>query len=163
MTDNANEPAFPLDATEWIQGEKGKMPCYGITKREYFAAKAMEGMNANPELMEVITSQSIKDGTAFQKMARKSFEIADAMLAHQETKITTIELLNVSTDLNGVKFSEEAIKSMQDNPPKVTFDHSDDTLRLNGEEVEFAPQMIGDQFVSVSIIPKSKSVRIGGE
>ena len=54
---------------------------YGMTLRDYFAAKAMQGMNANPELLQAVTSGGIRDGSAFQRMAKKAYEQADAMLS----------------------------------------------------------------------------------
>lgn len=52
----------------------------GMTLRDYFAAKAMQAMYANPVLLEVVTSGSVLDGSAGEKVARKSYEIADQML-----------------------------------------------------------------------------------
>jgi hypothetical protein len=56
----------------------------GLTMRDHFAGLAMQGMNANPELMEFVTSGQIKDGSAFDRMAKKAYEQADAMLRARE-------------------------------------------------------------------------------
>jgi hypothetical protein len=43
----ANEPAFPVTVTElWSAGTAGNTPD-GLTKREYFAVMAMQGMLAS--------------------------------------------------------------------------------------------------------------------
>lgn len=57
--------AFPIIATykgvEFVE--------YGLTKREYFAAKAMQGIMADPESV----------GT-FESIAKRSVDIADALI-----------------------------------------------------------------------------------
>jgi hypothetical protein len=45
-----------------------------MTLRDFFAAAALQGMNANPELMAGMM------GTNLERMARKAYEQADAML-----------------------------------------------------------------------------------
>ena len=57
-------PAFPIIGTHEEVLE------IGTTLRDYFAAKAMQGFNANPELIELNN----------QKVAEWSYAIADAML-----------------------------------------------------------------------------------
>ena len=71
-------PAFP----HW-DGPNGNC-ISGLSMRDYFAAKAMLGMNANPELLKVVTSGGLHDGSAFQRMATKAYEQADAMLAARQ-------------------------------------------------------------------------------
>jgi len=56
----------------------------GMTLRDYFANSAMQGMTTNPELMEIVSVQSIHDGSAFDAIARQSYKIADAMLKARE-------------------------------------------------------------------------------
>jgi hypothetical protein len=70
-----NEPAYP---SEFEGGEYDftGMPtivhrkCYGLTKREYFAAMAMQGMYANPSLVDIhdcghaMTDQAVKAADA---------------------------------------------------------------------------------------------------
>jgi len=47
--------------------------CYpGLTKREYFAAKALEGLLASPELVEFMSDRGIADSGVF---------LADALIA----------------------------------------------------------------------------------
>lgn len=55
----------------------------GMALRDYFAAKAMQGMNASPALFEAVTAGDI--GTPlFERMAFKAYEQADAMLKARE-------------------------------------------------------------------------------
>ena len=43
--DNSNQPAFPLDPKQYnTLGLGDKLIPFGLTKREYFAAKAMQGV-----------------------------------------------------------------------------------------------------------------------
>ncbi len=53
---------------------------YGLTKFEYMAAMAMQGMLANPALMEVVTSEEMQNGTASKKIGRKSVELARELI-----------------------------------------------------------------------------------
>lgn len=73
-------PAFP-----WC-GDLNETPFInlGMTLRDYFAAKAMEGMNSNPELMQVVTRGSILNGSALDRMAKNAYLQADAMLRARE-------------------------------------------------------------------------------
>ncbi len=52
----------------------------GMTLRDYFANSAMQANLTSPELMEITSETSIKDGSAFEAIARVSYQIADAML-----------------------------------------------------------------------------------
>jgi len=61
-------PAFACDSKK------------GMSLRDYFAGQALLGMNANPDLMEIVTSAGILDGTVFEKLAEKAYKQADAML-----------------------------------------------------------------------------------
>jgi len=69
---NNGGPAFPTADPNYEAKYAGK----GMTLREYFAAKAMEGILTNPYLYE---SLAPRDG-AFQQIAENAFAIADAML-----------------------------------------------------------------------------------
>ena len=64
MNKDTGGSAFP------IVGRKHDVVEAGMTMRDYFAAKAMQGFNANPELIELNN----------QKVAEWSYAIADAML-----------------------------------------------------------------------------------
>jgi hypothetical protein len=71
-----NPPAFPTDLYDtehqaWVQKE-------GMTLRDYFAAKAMQGMLSNPKLQAQIL-------TAGQSWIEESaWAVADAMLKARE-------------------------------------------------------------------------------
>lgn len=67
------DPAFPYCV--WI-GDHHQGHLGGISKREYFAAKAL----SNSQIMNLV-GFSDKDCEA---IARRAFRIADAMLAHSE-------------------------------------------------------------------------------
>ena len=69
MTHNTGGPAFPRPHSE--------PPHYaqeGMTLRDYFAAKAMQGMLANPKLQE----QILKVGQSW--IEESAYAVADAML-----------------------------------------------------------------------------------
>lgn len=74
MTDkNDGGPAFPRNSETWFDGEKGGVgeSQDGMTLRDYFAAKAMQGL--------------ISGGyTDSEFLATKSGEIADAMLKERD-------------------------------------------------------------------------------
>ena len=55
---------------------------YGMTLRDYFAAKAMQGIISNTELSNLISGNNGMPSPAY--VASTSFEIADAMLKQRE-------------------------------------------------------------------------------
>ena len=70
MNDIENEPAFPAyDHLEQLLTD-------GMSLRDYFAAKAMQGMFSNSELTTVINSHD--------QFAELSYRMADAMLRARE-------------------------------------------------------------------------------
>lgn len=64
--DKTGGPAFPT--------ETGLAYLHGMTLRDYFAAKAMQGMLANPKLQE----QILKAGQSW--IEESAWAVADAML-----------------------------------------------------------------------------------
>lgn len=68
----ANEPAFP---TAGIQNNEESLPVGGLTKREYFAALAMQGLLA-------------LEGYSFQGAAKDAVTAADALIAELEKEPT---------------------------------------------------------------------------
>jgi hypothetical protein len=66
-----NQSAFPwtADDGEMIQGEKG------MTLRDYFAAKVMQGMMANGQVLKLVSDETL---------ASAAYEMADAMLKARE-------------------------------------------------------------------------------
>ena len=71
MNTNHNEPAFPGEETVTMGGiPSGHEYHYGLTKREYFSAKALQGLLANPN----------NDGKR-SEYAKDAVNQADALLA----------------------------------------------------------------------------------
>lgn len=70
-----DEPAFP----NWVLNS-GTV-AGGLTKREYFAAMAMQGAMANPNLVGIS-----EDGTAYNRADNQIYalECADALIAELE-------------------------------------------------------------------------------
>ena len=70
-------PAFPApDLGEHDFGQRGAY--WGMTLRDYFAAKAMQGMAGSPRYCEHGWDQA--------DLAAQAYEIADAMLEAREVK-----------------------------------------------------------------------------
>jgi hypothetical protein len=70
---NTGRPAFPVPLNPG-QSWQGMSPCDGMTLRDYFAAKAMEGMLSDTALV----------GTPGE-FAIKAYAMADAMLKARES------------------------------------------------------------------------------
>ena len=68
-TKNDGGPAFPHHFTQDSVGD-----CKGMTLRDYFAAKAMQGLCAHPEMGH----------NPYVKIAEAAYHQADAMLAARE-------------------------------------------------------------------------------
>lgn len=62
-------PAFPIPLNEG-QSYQGHAPCDGMTMRDYFAAKAMQGFCTRPP----------EDFADMRMVAEQAYELADAML-----------------------------------------------------------------------------------
>ena len=65
----------PPTAFPWTHDN---MTCTGMTLRDYFAAKAMQGMLANPKLQE----QILKVGQSW--IEESAWKVADAMIKARE-------------------------------------------------------------------------------
>lgn len=65
-------PAFPIPLNPG-SSYQGHAECDGMTLRDYFAAKAMQGAMANPEFKETAGARS-----------EWAYEVADAMLKERE-------------------------------------------------------------------------------
>ncbi len=84
---NPNEPAF-LKSSKQVtepsqmapQGQVTyEVPCYGLTKREYFAAMALQGMmSLNPP--DMFQWADPKDGTVGDWVAINCVQVADALI-----------------------------------------------------------------------------------
>ncbi len=80
MITNTGGPAFPCDLTMYDQEIVNQFQ--GMTLRDYFAAKAMQGLLANPKLQD----QILKEGGAFGGWVEHSaYGWADAMLKARES------------------------------------------------------------------------------
>ena len=68
-------PAFPV----WELNGQGKpeMTGFGMSLRDYFAAKAMQGY---------VSDQEWRDDVGFDGTARAAYDMADAMLAARNAK-----------------------------------------------------------------------------
>lgn len=75
-----NEPAFPYDvmATDSLGVERTQASYPGMYLRDYFAAKAMEGILAGPCARDGVTVKEWGD------VPQYAYEIADAMLDERE-------------------------------------------------------------------------------
>ena len=72
---NTGGPAFPQD----LQGRRGDDPfLQGMTLRDYFAAKAMQGLLADPTIDPTFKADH-------KQFAYAAYEIADAMLKARES------------------------------------------------------------------------------
>lgn len=65
--EDGEQSAFPVAANEYA----GHGPSHGITIRDYFAAKALQGICAHPDTW----------GRQVNEVAQVAYELADAMLA----------------------------------------------------------------------------------
>ena len=74
MSANDGGPAFPVTRYVNVDGETHESKPQGMTLRDYFAAKAMEGTAAS------------KEGSTmgFHEIASWSYKMADAMLKARE-------------------------------------------------------------------------------
>lgn len=75
---NGNEPASPVAQVTSPNGDIESHAHYGLTKRELFAAMAMQGLCANQHAWEV----------PIEKVAEFSVQQADALLAELATDRT---------------------------------------------------------------------------
>ena len=77
----SSEPAFPhVNETKFdgVGAPYHAAKFTGLTKREYFAAKAMQGILKNPY------SVGLGVGEKFEAYSEAAFRLADAMLAESE-------------------------------------------------------------------------------
>ena len=79
----ADEPAFPLQDA----GVSKINACAGLTKREYFAAMAMQGLLSNWEWMRGLDRTCLKREVSMEfGVAMASMSYADALLAALEKR-----------------------------------------------------------------------------
>lgn len=74
MTTKPNDSAMPCGDSLGIYG--------GLTKREYFAAMAMQGICANASFLSALNDTANNNNTHTEKLvAFSSVEVADALIA----------------------------------------------------------------------------------
>ena len=81
-------PAFPVNyiGRDSCGIERVQEQDYGMSLRDYFAAKAMQGVLANSEVEKFRQSldEDIPEEKQIEAIATTSYEIADAMIAARE-------------------------------------------------------------------------------
>jgi hypothetical protein len=65
----------------WHNGPDPKKEVYD---RRWFAGMAMQGMMANPAVMEAVTASELVDGTAAERIAKVALRYADEMIKQLE-------------------------------------------------------------------------------
>lgn len=83
MIMNANDNAFPSIDVEYQQGCPTTVYSHGLTKHEYFAARAMQGLLSNSNVIDSF------DDKAAGWIARHSVTMADTLIAalNEEKKL----------------------------------------------------------------------------
>ena len=77
ITKDGNEPAFPGD-----NAQSG--PFYGMTLRDYFAAKAMAAFTSDIERVRTLHESAKAHRLSFgEEVAAQAYDMADAMLAER--------------------------------------------------------------------------------
>lgn len=86
---NNGGPAFPLPGERWDEGEKvaRSWDAPGMSLRDYFAAKALQGLLANPNVVVADSNCGWSlCNTDHSGLAKEALAQADAMLAAREAK-----------------------------------------------------------------------------
>ena len=86
MPKNDGGPAFPCTLYTNINDEARNIRHGGVTKRQYYAAKAMRGFISNPKEAVVSLAESTEDKDIVGAIIKASFEFADAMIAYEESE-----------------------------------------------------------------------------
>jgi len=84
-----NEPAFPQHRVQKSNLDKDTIHydlVGGLTKREYFAAAALQGMLSNGDLSDVFNENNTPAEEVPKLVAECSIEIADALIEKLEEK-----------------------------------------------------------------------------
>ncbi len=81
MTKPTGGPAFPYVKTDRNQNQT---VATGMTKLDYFAAKAMQGFLSNPEVEK---SQEGRYKLWISKVAKYSYDLAEEMLEEKERRL----------------------------------------------------------------------------
>lgn len=82
--ENSKQPAFAV-SKEMCEASEIETYPYGLTKREYFAAKAMQAFASNPDWAK--TMRTPDDWDEYKaRLATGAVELADAVLSALENK-----------------------------------------------------------------------------
>ncbi len=76
---NADKPAFPFDKCDCELCHNIIIEL-GLTKREEFARSAMQGILANPEMLNDSVVETDTKFKMLDELRKKSYQVADAML-----------------------------------------------------------------------------------
>lgn len=79
MSKDTSGPAFPVTLPSG-ESYQGHLPHDGMTLRDYFAAKAMNGYLANPWQAKELDDTGDSSGEQMRIVAEISYAMADAML-----------------------------------------------------------------------------------
>lgn len=74
----SNPSAFPMPSTEFTKGE------YGMSLRDYFAAKAMQALIQNMKDTDNTVNGGYIPTTIYRNIAKNAYDVADAMLKQRE-------------------------------------------------------------------------------
>lgn len=79
---NASEPAFPMQPTVNLDGQicDERYKFEGLTKREWVATMAMQGMLANPELIRIMSEANVHPDKQAEFLSIAAVEQGDALL-----------------------------------------------------------------------------------
>ena len=56
----------------------------GMDLRDYFSAKALQGMLSNPEFLQAVTKEEVNGSDCASRVAKVSYKYADAMMKARE-------------------------------------------------------------------------------
>ena len=83
-TFNDGGPAFPCESNILVNGKQATVPTQGMTLRDYFAAKAMQGFMASADA-------ALTGTINLPNLAYNSYAIADSMLVQRSLTMKTKE------------------------------------------------------------------------
>ena len=78
--ENKDKPAFPRIDLVYAS----EVPREGLTKREYFAGLAMQGIMSNATAIGVLNNTNESIPLIMESLAKKSIELADELLKQLE-------------------------------------------------------------------------------
>lgn len=80
---NKDKPAFPISEEETDRIETGVDIYFGLTKREYFAAKAMQAMISNPNIKRPAAGDKLE--ADIEKFSTIAVEYSDGLIKALES------------------------------------------------------------------------------